>query len=134
MDEKKKLILLIDDEPEVVWALRDVLEMFGFRVHTALTGKQGFREAVRHKPDLLLLDISLPDIHGYHLLRRIREREKRSGDDRPLPIVIMTGHGLPTRVLCETEGIDGYIQKPFGREELLEVLQDALAADDDSDC
>lgn len=117
-----KHILLIEDEPSIVEVLAEILTVFGFDVSCVSTGRNGLKEIEIHKPDVLLLDMTLPDIDGYHVLREIRERERKNGISDRLPVLVMTGRGLPTQVLCETEGIDGFLQKPFDHGELLGAL------------
>ena len=66
-------ILLIEDEPEIRRFLRTTLPAHGFRLHEAVTGKEGLTEAKARNPDLILLDLGLPDLEGNEVIRQIRE-------------------------------------------------------------
>jgi DNA-binding response OmpR family regulator len=72
---RKKKILVIEDSPYLAESLADMLEMKGFQAVLAPTGREGVSIAIEEQPDLILLDIRLPDIDGYEVYRRIRENE-----------------------------------------------------------
>lgn len=72
---KKKKILVIEDSPYLAESLNDMLDISGFESILALNGREGVSLAIEHQPDLILLDIRLPDIDGYEVYRRIREND-----------------------------------------------------------
>ncbi len=112
-------ILVVDDEPDIRQTLREILEDEGFRVTLAGNGEQA-REAYRtNPPDLVLLDIWMPDVDGITLLR-----EWRDGD---APVVIMSGHGtVDTAVEATRLGAFDYLEKPLSIARLLATLERAL--------
>lgn len=128
----QKSVLLVEDEPEIVSVITGLLETLGFKVFSVAEGREVLRKIKACQPDVVLLDLGLPDTDGYHVLRQLRnlERSKSNGNskDEHLPVLIMTGRGLPTQVLCESEGIDGYLKKPFDIGDLLKAIARALHA------
>ena len=114
------LVLLIEDEPQMLRFLRPALQGQGFRVAEALTGEAGIREASMRAPDLVLLDLGLPDIDGLEVTRRIREWTQ-------VPILVISARGREDdKVAALDAGADDYITKPFGVRELLARLRVAM--------
>jgi CheY-like chemotaxis protein len=110
-------VLIIDDELSIRVLVRMILEDDGYEVLEAETGQQGLGLVEETPPDLVLLDIRLPDMDGWDVLRRLRERPS------PPRVVIMSAHSsAPTLERAKREGITGYIVKPFRHSELLEVV------------
>ena len=113
-------ILVIEDEADLRTLLRVVLERGGYRVLDATDGRNGLRMFHQHRPDLVLLDVGLPDIDGWSVLERIREMSD-------LPVVMLTARGLETdKARGLDAGADDYVTKPFGRVELLARVNAAL--------
>ena len=113
-------ILLVDDEPNIVGTLAPLLRTRGYDVFTALTGRAAIESIDRDKPDLIVLDLGLPDIDGVELCRRIR-------DDVTVPIVVLSARGAEgDKVRALDVGADDYVTKPFGSEELLARIRAAL--------
>jgi DNA-binding response OmpR family regulator len=84
---KKKKILIIDDEEDLCYFLSKNLELISdYRIQTATKGKEGLIAAVTHEPDLILLDLTIPEITGYEILERLQENEKTSS----IPVIILT--------------------------------------------
>lgn len=110
----QKKILVIDDEMELVMAIKIRLEAAGYEVVTAYDGQEGLAVAERAKPNLVLLDISMPVMDGYTALRELRARYNRE----TLPVIMLTAKGR-MRDLFELEGIEDYIVKPFEYDDLL---------------
>jgi len=118
MPENKKCILIIDDEDDVCQIVKEKFEIWGYKVLTALDGKEGFRKTKEGKPDCVLLDILIPKGEdGLTYLRNIRfyrhdnlEEQKRINKT---PVIMLTGAGEKMRPLFEFEGISGFIEKPF---------------------
>ncbi|AWV88157.1 response regulator [Bradymonas sediminis] len=113
MSAKNPLILLIEDDPNMREILRSLLKAGGYRVLEAEAGEEGIRQAAEQTPDLILLDMCLPDILGLEVLSRLRTWTDT-------PVVIVTGEDsqdLKVRLL--DAGADDYLTKPFGAAELL---------------
>jgi two-component system KDP operon response regulator KdpE len=113
-------ILVIDDEPQILRALKTILTTKGFRVSTAMQGEQGLAMATALEPDLIILDLSLPDMDGVEVTRRLREWS-------PIPIIILSVRDSERdKVTALDRGADDYLTKPFGIEELLARIRVAL--------
>jgi two-component system, OmpR family, KDP operon response regulator KdpE len=113
-------ILVIDDEPQLRRALRRMLEGNGYDVQEAADAAKGLTEVEAFKPDVILLDLMLPDMDGVEVCRRIRE-------SRLTPIIILSVLGdEPSKVRALDEGADDYLTKPFGSKELLARVRVSL--------
>jgi two-component system KDP operon response regulator KdpE len=113
-------VLVIDDEPPIRKLLRMGLGTQGYDVIEAPNGKAAL-ELLARKPDLVILDLGLPDIQGHELLRQIRSRAES------VPIVVLSSRGdEPGKVQALDLGADDYVTKPFGMEELLARMRAAL--------
>ncbi|MDI3466349.1 MAG: DNA-binding response regulator KdpE [Nitrospira sp.] len=113
-------LLLIEDEPEIRRFLRTTLPAHGFRLHEAVTGKDGLTEAKARNPDLVLLDLGLPDLEGNEVIRQIREWTT-------MPIIVLSARDQEqAKVAALDLGADDYITKPFGVNELLARMRAAL--------
>lgn len=113
-------VLVIDDEPPIRKLLRMGLGSQGYRVIEAGNGKAGL-EALAQNPDLIILDLGLPDIQGHELLRMIRSRNES------VPVVVLSSRGDEAgKVQALDYGADDYVTKPFGMDELLARLRAAL--------
>lgn len=114
-------ILVIDDEPPIRKLLRMGLTTQGYLVIEAPNGKAGLEALAHEKPDLVILDLGLPDMKGHELLRIIRERAA------DLPVVVLSSRGDEAgKVEALDLGADDYVTKPFGMNELLARLRAAL--------
>ncbi len=108
-----KKILVIDDEPKIVQLVRDYLERAGFRVLTASNGKTALAVTHSEKPDLIVLDLGLPEMDGLDVTRSLRR-------DSNVPIIMLTARSEETDKLIGLElGADDYITKPFSPKELV---------------
>ena len=122
-----KKILVIDDLPENVFLLQDRLESEGYEVITAYEGKSGLNKAISEQPDLILLDIMMPDITGLDVCKKLVNNEETSH----IPIILVTA-----KIEAEDikEGLEAgafdYIKKPFNRIELLARVKSALKLSD----
>jgi two-component system, OmpR family, KDP operon response regulator KdpE len=113
-------ILVIDDEPQILRALRTILTARQFRVSTASRGEEGLTLAAAGAPDLVILDMSLPDMDGLEVCRRLREWSQ-------VPIVVLSvRESERDKVAALDHGADDYLTKPFGIEELLARIRVAL--------
>jgi two-component system KDP operon response regulator KdpE len=103
----------VDDETSIQVTLAQALKSRGFDVEVAKTGKEALRLAAERPPDLVILDLGLPDIEGTEVCRRIRETSS-------VPIIILSARGSENdKVAALDLGADDYVTKPFGPEELL---------------
>ncbi|TAJ34965.1 MAG: response regulator [Reyranella sp.] len=113
-------ILIVDDEPPIRRLLRTTLAANEHRVLEAATGADALTAMRHHKPDLVLLDLGLPDIDGLGLIGQLRKLA-------PVPIVVLSGRGEEAaKVAALDSGADDYVTKPFGAEELMARIRAAL--------
>ncbi len=113
-------ILVIDDEPQIQRAIRTILTEKGFQVSTASRGEEGLTLAAAREPDIVILDLGLPDIDGIEVTRRLREWTQ-------CPILILSVRDSERdKVAALDQGADDYLTKPFGIEELLARVRVAL--------
>ena len=113
-------VLLIEDDVRLATLTRDYLERHGLVVSMAHDGGQGLDEALRHRFDLILLDLMLPTVGGVEVCRRVRERSD-------VPIIMITARGEEAdRVLGLELGADDYVPKPFSARELLARIHAVL--------
>jgi len=113
-------ILVIDDEPQILRALRTILTAKRFRVTTASRGEEGLALAAATLPDLVILDLGLPDMNGFTVCSRLREWSN-------IPIIVLSvRESEQDKVRALDQGADDYLVKPFGIEELLARIRVAL--------
>ena len=113
-------ILVIDDEPQILRAMRTILTEKQFKVTTASRGEEGLTLAATNEPDLIILDLGLPDMEGVEVCRRLREWTQT-------PVIILSVRdGERDKVAALDQGADDYLTKPFGIEELLARVRVAL--------
>ncbi len=106
-------ILIIEDNPDLAFGLRATLEIEGYAVEVAPDGRRGLAGARASHPDLIILDLMMPEMNGYQVLRTLRE------DGDQTPVLILTARGEEAdKVLGFRLGADDYVTKPFGRLEL----------------
>ena len=112
--------LVIDDEPQIRRLLRVTLEANGYRVFDAATGQDGIAQAAQRRPDVVLLDLGLPDLDGLEVLKRLREWNR-------VPVIILSVRDREDdKVAALDAGADDYVTKPFATGELLARLRAAL--------
>jgi two-component system KDP operon response regulator KdpE len=113
-------ILVIDDEPQILRALRTILSQKGYRISTAGGGEEGLALAVASVPDVVILDLGLPDMDGIEVCERLR-------DWTQVPIIVLSvRESEQDKVAALDAGADDYLTKPFGIEELLARIRVAL--------
>jgi len=113
-------ILVVDDEPQIRRALRVALRANGYDVAEAETGQAAIETVAMTPPELVILDLGLPDVDGFEVCRRLREWTQ-------IPIVVLTAHGDDqAKVKALDEGADDYVTKPFSMPELLARMRVAL--------
>jgi DNA-binding response OmpR family regulator len=114
-------ILVVDDEPAIVQVIRERLAREGFAVHTAADGTAALSAVGEDPPDLIILDLMLPDMDGFEVLRRLR----REGHD--VPVIILTARDDAVDVIVGLElGADDYVVKPFNPRELVARMRAVL--------
>ena len=114
------LVLVIEDEPQMRRFLRPALQGHGFRVIEATSGQEGVREVATRTPDLVLLDLGLPDMDGMEVARRVREWSQ-------VPILVISARGRDDdKVAALDAGADDYVTKPFSVPELLARIRVAM--------
>jgi len=114
------LILVVEDEPQIRHFLRTTLTAEGYRVIEAENGQRGVVEAATHKPDLVMVDLGLPDLDGIEVVKRIRAWSA-------LPILILSARSAEAeKVAALDAGADDYVTKPFGVGELTARIRVAL--------
>ena len=110
----KARILIVEDEPPMRLALKDILVSEGYRIQTAGDGEAGLRQAMEQQPDLILLDVMLPKLDGFALCAELRRLDIQT------PVLMLTAKGqVEDRVTGLDSGADDYLVKPFSTEELL---------------
>lgn len=113
-------ILLIDDEVAIQRAMAPLLRSRGYGVTVAGSGREGIHAAERERPDLIILDLGLPDMDGTEVCRQLRERSDTA-------ILILSARGAEQdKVAALDQGADDYVTKPFGPEELMARVRSAL--------
>lgn len=117
-------ILVVDDEPDIRFLLKDILEDEGYQVDVAEHARAADEARLRNRPDLVLLDIWMPDVDGVTLLKRW----KSSGRD-DCPVVMMSGHGtVETAVEATRFGAVDFVEKPLSMAKLLTTVKSALSS------
>src|SRR6478752_589452 len=113
-------VLIIDDEPAIARALRPALEGHGFTVSTASSGADSLSQLDKSEPDLILLDLGLPDLDGVDLTAELRTRT-------PAPIIVLSVRGADhDKISALDNGADDYLTKPFSIGELMARVRAAL--------
>ncbi len=129
MNENNTHVLVIDDEPQICKLLRLSLKVHGYGVQETSTGKEGIAMAALRKPDIIIVDLGLPDMDGKEVVTKIREWSD-------VPIIILTARGQEQEKIDALDvGADDYLTKPFGVGELMARMRVALrrAAHSESD-
>jgi len=116
---EKKTILLVDDDPEILNAMRAVFDKRGYRVVTASDGNMGLAVAERDAPDLVIVDMMMPKKSGFLVLEKLKTRNRET----PRVIMITANEGSRHRAYAEMLGVDDYIRKPFAMDRLLESVE-----------
>jgi two-component system KDP operon response regulator KdpE len=120
MTQDKGVILLIEDEPQMQRFLRIVLQGQGYDFIEAQTGQEGLMQAATRSPDIILLDLGLPDIDGLEVTRRLREWSD-------IPIIVLSAREQEQdKIKALDAGADDYLTKPFGAGELLARIRVAI--------
>lgn len=119
----ERLVLLVDDEPNIRETISFILEMEGFVVRTAVNGREGLAKIRELRPRVVLLDAMMPEMDGFEVCRRVRE----DADLSSTTIIMLTAMGQKAdRERAQAVGVDHYLTKPFDDEEVLGLLEAAF--------
>ncbi len=120
MHEKKNTILVVDDEPQIQKMLGILLDVGNYKILESLTGKQAIRMAASTKPDLILLDLGLPDMNGKEVITAIREWSQ-------VPMIVLSACTLDEEIIAALDmGANDYVTKPFNVDVLLARINASL--------
>jgi DNA-binding response OmpR family regulator len=115
-------ILVVDDDPAIRQLLSDLLEMDGHGVRVAVDGNAAVRAVELLRPDCVVLDVMMPGLDGYGVLRQIR-----SGEGEPVPVIMLTAAADPNAAAqAWSAGVDHYLAKPFRADEVLDLIDGLL--------
>jgi CheY-like chemotaxis protein len=112
-------VLVVDDEPQVVWVLQFSLEYEGYETYTANNGVEALDRIAEHHPQLMVLDVMMPRMDGWTVLERLLELPR---EERPRVVMVTALASLRDRAKAAELGADAYVPKPFDVDELLDVL------------
>jgi len=122
-----KTALVVEDNENNLELITFILHAGGYATRSAMNGLDGVEEALRERPDFILLDIQLPDIDGLEVARRIRARESENGSENPIPMIAITSFAMAgdrERVLAA--GCNGYIEKPVDPIQVMSQIEAVL--------
>jgi two-component system response regulator VicR len=129
MAKEPKKVLCIEDDQEMIDLIKLILERKGFQFVGAVGGREGLEAIAREKPDLVLLDIMMPDMDGWDVYRQM----KASEEFKDLPVIVVTAKAQSIdKVLgLHIAKVDDYVTKPFGPKELLRSIDKVLGLEDE---
>ena len=116
-----KRILCIEDHPEMIELVKLILGRRGFEVEGAVGGKEGIDAMTENPPDLILLDLMMPDVDGWEVYRQIKATAALK--DCPVVVITAKAQGIDRVLGLHIAGVDDYITKPFGPQELIESVE-----------
>jgi two-component system cell cycle response regulator DivK len=115
-----KRVLVVEDQEDNRTILRDLLGSAGFQVLEAVNGVEGIEAAAREQPDLILMDIQMPEMDGYEATRRIKAEPTTAA----IPVIVVTSYALSgDEEKAKAAGSDGYVTKPFSPRALLATVR-----------
>lgn len=116
-------VLLVDDEPGLRDAVQAYLEDSNFSVEVAANANEGWQKIQQNPPDLVITDIMMPQVDGYHFLKQLREDARF----KAMPVVFLTARGMTKdRIQGYNAGCDAYLSKPFDPDELVAIIENLL--------
>ncbi len=116
-------ILVVDDSPTEIFQFKEMLEKLGHEVITAENGRDGVTMAISEQPDVVLMDIVMPDMNGFQATRQIARAE----ETKHIPVIIVSSKNQETdKVWGRRQGAKGYITKPVVQADLLSAMKDCL--------
>ncbi len=120
-----KRVLLVDDEPDILVTVKKLLWMNGYEVETALDGAEALEKIGTYTPDILVLDIMMPNVNGYQVCHHVRAKPETSD----MPIIILSAKAQPyDKYWGEKIGANDYLTKPFDNKELVNKIADLLSS------
>ncbi|MFQ6100670.1 MAG: response regulator transcription factor [Anaerolineae bacterium] len=124
MAQKKKVVVCIEDEPEMIDLVKLILGRKGFDLVGAVGGREGLETVRKLKPDLVLLDLMMPDMDGWEVYQQMKADDELKG----IPVVVVTAKAQSIdKVLgLHIAKVDDYVTKPFGPQELLQSVNKVL--------
>jgi len=125
-DKESKQILCIEDEPEMIDLIRLILGRRGFEVVGAAGGKEGLEKVRQNQPDLVLLDLMMPDMDGWEVYQQMKADEKTK--DIPVIVVTAKAQSIDKVLGLHIAKVDDYIAKPFSPQELLNSVDKVFGA------
>ena len=125
MAKEKKKVLCIEDEEEMIDLIKLILERKGFEVLGAVGGKEGLEVIRRERPDLILLDLMMPEVDGWEVYRQMKADEQLK--DTPVIVVTAKAQSIDKVLGLHIAKVDDYVTKPFGPQELLKSVNKVLA-------
>jgi DNA-binding response OmpR family regulator len=126
MADVKRKVVCVEDDPEIIELIKFILDRKGFEFIGVLGGHEGLETMRRVKPDLVLLDLMMPEMDGWEVYKRMKADETL----RNIPVIVVTADGQPiTRVLgLHIAKVDDFITKPFGPQDLVKSIEKVLSA------
>ena len=126
MSEIKKKVVCVEDEPEIIDLIRLILGRKGFDLTGATGGLEGLEAIRRVKPDLVLLDLMMPDMDGWEVYQQM----KADPDLKNIPVIVVTAkaQSIDKILGLHIAKVDDYVTKPFGPQELLQSVERVLSA------
>ncbi len=124
MKKEDRTVLVVDDQEDVLRAIRDILEEQNYSVCTAVNGKKGLEQAAQCSPDVVITDVIMPDMEGVEFIKALRRIHK------DMPVIVMSGNPLGIQFF-KAAGLFGArasLIKPFTRQKLLETVTAVLAS------
>lgn len=128
-----KRILIIDDEPDVLLFLGTLLRKNGYEVYEACDGEEGLKKVIEEKPDLVCLDLLMPEKTGIKMYRDMRKDENL----KSVPVIMVTGFSTPVMGFMDFKKFihersipapEGYIEKPINKDEFLKAVREVIGA------
>ncbi len=127
---EEKIVICIEDEPEMIELVRLILGRRNYKVIGANGGRAGLDLIDEHKPDLVLLDLMMPDIDGWEVYNQLKSKE----ETQDIPVIIVTAktQSIDKVLGLHIAKVDDYVTKPFGPQDLLSSVEKILQAKDNS--
>jgi DNA-binding response OmpR family regulator len=120
IDTERQRVLVVEDEPDTVFLLKQILRIAGFNVMSAMSGQEALKKIVEHKPDLVLLDLMMPEMDGWETLNHLRQMTD-------VPVIIVSAVSAKNDVVRGlVNGVDDYVTKPFYNAEVVARVKAVL--------